>query len=1207
MIHSQRLRFPASVLLVIVAAIAAAPGVANAQLPAIAVSAATGPVTAAQASETPVSVSCPAGQVLVGGGIHAFYSGPPLGPGEYRPINGLVMRGTTPSAASAPVADGATDPSEWTAFGGFAGQFETDDSATAFAMCSNADGPQHTVVASRSINAPTIPSTTAAVTATCPPSTRLVGGGARMTPASSPSAKPVGSYPSDATGSLTPVSDPDSWTAVGESGGQPNIANVTTAFALCSTDPSLHTTVVRADNIDHPAGPGNSNPGSDPIATATATCPFDTALLGGGELAIGSAAGDDRGNLQQGVHVRGSYPSSAAGVPLTDGATAPSSWTAIIQSGGTPTPGTDTFAFALCAQPAIAGDVTDLSVTNADAPDPVTAGDELTYTVQASNVGPQDATGVTLTDELPTGVAFVSASSTAGACTHDAGTVTCPIGALAAGGTETATIVVGTTAAGELAATASIAGDRGDPVAANDTAIATTTVALPVKATPALTATASASTPAGTAVRDAAALAGGHDATGTLTFDVYGPGDTGCATSLATSTAAVSGDGSYESAPFTATTAGTYRWVARYGGDVNNEPAGPTSCADPAQAVVVTKASPALSTQGSPTTVQGSEIGAVAVLEGGAQPTGTLTFRVYGPGDASCATALATSARQVTAAGAYGSDAFTPPGPGTYRWVAAYAGDANNVATGPMECAGAAASVVTATAPDLPTVNAYAFRAALTIGSAASVAILARCPEGSALTGGGALVARTVGGTPSNSLKLNGSSPGDGVSPSLPPSGEAPAKWAGDGVSPSLPPSGEAPAKWAGDGVSPSLPPSAEAPATWAGVAAFGGQSEAGDDATAFAMCAAEPPGALTIVESASSTGDEAATAATGVTATCPAGTRLVGGGVLGTPASAPNLRPVGSFPGDALGRAALAGARDPDSWTAIAAAPNVTAGAVTRAFALCSEDADLHTTVARLDAPGPQTSSASVAVTATCPVGTRLLSGGVRLDASGSAPPQGIHLRGSYPSSQEGAPAAAGALAPGSWTGLAQAGPQDAAGTNQRVFALCANAAVPPPPPPPPPPPAPAPLPPPPPPPPPPAPLSAPPPPRPPPPPAGPTTAQISASLRRQLVPPSKLARISVLLRKQGVPLSFTPLVPGRLTMSWYRPAATRKGKPLLVARGSLRFARVRRGTIRIVATPLGRRLLKRSTRAHLTAKGTFTSAGARAASASRALTLRR
>jgi uncharacterized repeat protein (TIGR01451 family) len=1141
----------------------AAPGPAQAQLPAIAVHAATGSVTAAQASETPVSAACPAGEVLVGGGIRAFYSGPPPQTGDYRPINGLIMRGTTPTSGGLPVSDGATDPAQWTAFGGFAGQFETDDSATAFAMCSTADGPRHTVVATRSVGAPTVPSTTAAVTATCPPSTRLVGGGARMTPASSASAKPVGSYPSDATGSLAASSDPDSWTAVGESGGQMNLMNVTTAFALCSTDPSLHTTVVRADVIDHPAGPGNATtPGADPIANATATCPFGTQLLAGGELAIGSAEGDDRGNLQQGVHARGSYPSDAAGGPVTDGATAPGSWTAIVQSGGTPTPGTDTFAFALCARPAIAGDVADLSVSNADAPDPVTAGDELTYTVQASNAGPQAATGVTLTDELPgDAVTFVSASSTAGACGHAAGTVTCPIGALAAGATATATIVVDTIAAGVLSATASVTGEQGDPVMAGNSATATTTVALPVKATPALTGAASASVPAGAAIHDAATLAGGHDASGTIAFDVYGPGDTACATSLAGSTAAVAGDATYESAPFTARTAGTYRWIARYGGDVNNEPAGPTACAGAAQAVAVTKASPALSAQASPSTVTGAAIGAVAVFEGGSQPTGTLTFRVFGPDDASCAAPLATSTMAVSAAGAYGSQAFAPPGPGAYRWTAAYSGDANNDAAGPGPCAGAAASIVAAALPDLPPVTAYAFRSALSIGSATSTAVVARCPAGSVLTGGGALVARAGGGLATNSLKLNGSLPGTGD-----PAGD---------------------------------PPSAAPPSSWAAVAAFGGQGEAGDEATAFALCAGAPPGRHIVVASATSAGDVAATSTTGVTATCPPGTRLVGGGALATPASAPNLRPVAGFPGDALGRASLADARDPASWTAIAAAQGITAGAVTRAFALCSDDPELHTTVARVDALGPQTRSASAAVTTTCRAGTRLLSGGVRLDASGSAPAQGVHVRGSYPSDSDGVPVGAGASGPGSWTAVAQAGPQDSPGTNQRVFALCAIASVPPtsPPPaatPPPPPLAPPPV----------APPLAPP--GAPPPPAGPTSARIASSLRRQIVPAARYARVSTLLSKKGIPLTFTPLAPGRVVISWYRPAATKKGKPVLVARGSATFKVVRKATIRMHAQRAGRRLLKRPGRAHLTAKGTFAPAGGRAVTASRTLVLR-
>src|SRR5207253_3629534 len=51
------------------------------------------------------------------------------------------------------------------------------------------------------------------------------------------------------------------------------------------------------------------------------------------------------------------------------------------------------------------------------------------------------------------------------------------------------------------------------------------------------------------------------------------------------------GNGDYSSGPFTATQAGTYHWRASYSGDPNNNPAGPTACADPAEAVVVDRKS----------------------------------------------------------------------------------------------------------------------------------------------------------------------------------------------------------------------------------------------------------------------------------------------------------------------------------------------------------------------------------------------------------------------------------------------------------------------------------------------------------------------------------------------------------------------------------------------------------------------------------------
>jgi uncharacterized repeat protein (TIGR01451 family)/fimbrial isopeptide formation D2 family protein len=68
---------------------------------------------------------------------------------------------------------------------------------------------------------------------------------------------------------------------------------------------------------------------------------------------------------------------------------------------------------------------------------PVDAGDELDFTLTVTNDGPSDAAGVTVQDVLPANLAFVSASAP---CTETAGTVTCALGALAAGDSETLTL-----------------------------------------------------------------------------------------------------------------------------------------------------------------------------------------------------------------------------------------------------------------------------------------------------------------------------------------------------------------------------------------------------------------------------------------------------------------------------------------------------------------------------------------------------------------------------------------------------------------------------------------------------------------------------------------------------------------------------------------------------------------------------------------------
>ena len=56
------------------------------------------------------------------------------------------------------------------------------------------------------------------------------------------------------------------------------------------------------------------------------------------------------------------------------------------------------------------GPPADLALTKAASPDPVLAGNKLTYTLTITNSGPSAATGVTLIDTLPAGVTFVSST-----------------------------------------------------------------------------------------------------------------------------------------------------------------------------------------------------------------------------------------------------------------------------------------------------------------------------------------------------------------------------------------------------------------------------------------------------------------------------------------------------------------------------------------------------------------------------------------------------------------------------------------------------------------------------------------------------------------------------------------------------------------------------------------------------------------------------
>ncbi len=172
----------------------------------------------------------------------------------------------------------------------------------------------------------------------------------------------------------------------------------------------------------------------------------------------------------------------------------------------------------------------------------------------------------------------------------------------------------------------------------------------------------------------------------TITFTLYGPDDATCTSAPVFTTTAPSptASGPVTSSAFTPTQAGTYRWKAAYSGDANNSPVS-GSCNDANENTVVSRATPTISTNASADITLGAgTLSDTATVSGRANPdaTATITFRLFGPNDATCASVpvFTTTAPYPMAGGPVTSSAFTPTQAGTYRWIAAYSGDANNAA-----------------------------------------------------------------------------------------------------------------------------------------------------------------------------------------------------------------------------------------------------------------------------------------------------------------------------------------------------------------------------------------------------------------------------------------------------------------------------------------------------------------------------------------------
>ena len=215
---------------------------------------------------------------------------------------------------------------------------------------------------------------------------------------------------------------------------------------------------------------------------------------------------------------------------------------------------------------------------------------------------------------------------------------------------------------------------------------------------------------------DTATLAGGSDPTGTITFTLFYNGGPNPVDTETVSVA--NGNGTYTTPtgftlPTSGTVTGLYQWDATYSGDGNNNIGSDNNAV--VEQVVVNTASPTL------TTTTGEDVSNTlitlsdsALLTGGYFTSGTITFTLVGPNNAT----LYSDTVTVSGDGAYSTAIGTNPGgytlpanspiTGTYQWEANYSGDGNNSAeaaspeqTSPTPVITAAVSSVNATASEV--------------------------------------------------------------------------------------------------------------------------------------------------------------------------------------------------------------------------------------------------------------------------------------------------------------------------------------------------------------------------------------------------------------------------------------------------------------------------------------------------------------------------
>jgi uncharacterized repeat protein (TIGR01451 family) len=117
----------------------------------------------------------------------------------------------------------------------------------------------------------------------------------------------------------------------------------------------------------------------------------------------------------------------------------------------------------------------DVAIVKTASPNPVGEGQLITFRLTVTNNGPAIATNVTINDPLPAGLTFESASPSIGSCAGTT-TISCSLGTLPVGNSQYVDIIVQAGNPGTVSNTATVSATQTDPVPANNSSTANTTV-----------------------------------------------------------------------------------------------------------------------------------------------------------------------------------------------------------------------------------------------------------------------------------------------------------------------------------------------------------------------------------------------------------------------------------------------------------------------------------------------------------------------------------------------------------------------------------------------------------------------------------------------------------------------------------------------------------------------------------------------------------